>query len=54
MPTTTDQKVGGSNPFERAQGLPTELPVSYRQNCGGDLIFSMAPGSDSGAGRGVA
>src|SRR5271169_408174 len=20
-------------------GLPTELPVSYRQNCGGDLIL---------------
>jgi hypothetical protein len=32
-------------------GLPTELAVSYRQNCGGDLIFSMAPGSDTGADR---
>ena len=32
------------------QRLPTELPVSYRQNCGGDLIFCMAPGSDTGAG----
>jgi hypothetical protein len=28
-------------------GLPTQLPVSYRQNCGGGLIFSMAPGSDT-------
>src|SRR5580698_956010 len=31
-------------------GLPTELPVLCRQNCGGDLVFSMAPGSDIGAG----
>jgi len=27
-------------------GLPTELPASYRQNCGGGLTLSMVPGSD--------
>jgi Helix-turn-helix domain len=32
-------------------GLSTELPVSYRQNSGDDLFFSMTPGSDSGAGH---
>ena len=42
---------GGSSPPSDTQGLPTELPVSYRQNCGGDLFFSMTPGSDTGAGR---
>ena len=26
------------------RGLPTELPVSHRQNCVGDLFFSMAAG----------
>ena len=30
-------------------GLPTELPVWYRQNCFGDLIFSVARESDSGS-----
>ena len=42
--------IGSSSPLGHEQGLPTELPVSYRQNCGGGLIFSMAPGSDTGAG----
>ena len=42
---------GGSSPPSDTQGLPTELPVSYRQNSGGDLFLSMAPGSDTGAGR---
>ena len=31
--------------------LPTELPVSYRQNSGSDLNFSVTPGSDTGADR---
>ena len=41
---------GFKSPILRS-GLPTELPVSYRQNCGGGLFLSMAPGSDTGAGR---
>src|ERR1035441_2205733 len=44
----------GGQGFESPQlhlGSSTELPVSYRQNCGGDLIFSMTSGSDTGAGR---
>ena len=32
------------------QGSPTELPISYRQNCGGGLVFSIAPVSDGGVG----
>ncbi len=44
----------GSSPPSDTQGLPTELPVSYRQNSGGDLVFSMTPGSDTGADRGPA
>ncbi|HEX9355476.1 MAG TPA: hypothetical protein VF933_16870, partial [Streptosporangiaceae bacterium] len=36
------------------EGSPTELAVSYRQNSGGDLIFSMAPGSGTGSDRGPA
>ncbi len=40
--------------LRRRYGLPTELPVSYRQNSGGDLFFSMTPGSDTGADRGPA
>ena len=32
-------------------GLPTELPASYRQNCGGGLTLSMVPWSDTDAGR---
>src|ERR1700687_3522141 len=44
---------GFKSPILRS-GLPTELPVSYRQNCGGDLIFCMAPGSDAGGGCCVA
>ena len=35
----------------RYPGLPTELPVWYRQNCFGDLFLSIARGSDSGSGR---
>ena len=31
------------------KGLPTELPVSYRQNSGGGLVFGMAPGSGTGS-----
>src|SRR6266487_1152123 len=38
----------------RRLGSPTELAVSYRQNSGGDLIFSMAPGSGTGSDRGPA
>ena len=34
---------GFKSPILRS-GLPTELPVSYRQNCGGGLFLSMAPG----------
>ena len=48
--STTLAHVGFESWLER-DGLPTELPVSYRQNCGGDLIFSLTPGSDTGAGR---
>ena len=43
-----------SSPPSDTQGLPTEMPVSYRQNSGGDLVFSMTPGSDTGADRGPA
>ena len=28
--------VGGSSPLAHPMGLPTELPVWYRQNCFGD------------------
>ncbi len=35
------------------KGLPTELPVSYRQNCFGDLFLSIARGSDNGPCRRV-
>ncbi len=34
----------GFESFYLTEGLTTELPVSYRQNRGGDLSFSMAPG----------
>src|SRR5260221_3697218 len=30
-------------------GLPTELSVSYRQNCGGDLVVIVAGWSDTSA-----
>jgi len=36
-----------------AHGLPTEVPVSYRQNCLSDLFLSIARGSDNGSGRRV-
>src|SRR5260221_9208980 len=31
------------------RGLPTELSVSYRQNCGGDLVVIVAGWSDTSA-----
>src|ERR1700722_5997564 len=35
-----EQEAAGSNPaIPTNQGLPTELPVSCRQNCGGDLVL---------------
>jgi hypothetical protein len=40
----------GGQGFESPQlhlGLPTELPVSYRQNCDGDLVLIVAAWSDS-------
>src|ERR1035437_2198381 len=36
----------GSSPPSDTQGLPTELPVSYRQNSAGGLSLSMVRGSD--------
>jgi len=39
--------------LRRWAGLPTELPVWYRQNCFGDLFLSIARGSDNGSCRGV-
>jgi hypothetical protein len=33
---------------DRGPSLPSDTQ-GYQQNCGGGLIFSMAPGSDSGA-----
>jgi len=41
----------GFESFYLTEGLPTELLVSYRQNCFGDLFLSIARGSDNGSGR---
>ena len=44
---TAGHRHRGSSPSRTHAGLPTELPVSYRQNCGGDRFLLCLRGLTS-------
>ena len=50
-PAASQADSAGSIPVTRSNGLPTELPVSCRQNCTGDRFLIVLAWSDIGSGR---